>query len=199
MKLNLPLYKAELKDCSGITAVALVEYPAVESDFLTFKKEEEQKQQSFSADEEKHNIIGCVLRADFPIYRRSGDYEYYVVFQASTIEEMTKKMFMDASFAVNNTQHVADNDVSDKLETLGYFIKNTGMGIAPVGFDNVEDGSLFGIYHVKDDNLWKEIKEGKLNGFSVECIMNYVEDFSTEDSEEREILNMIEKIKNKLK
>ena len=79
MEKILPLYKAELRDdVNGITAVSLVKYPAVEKNFITFSKEEEQKKKiNFAVDEEKHNIMGCVLRANFPIYRRDGEYGYY--------------------------------------------------------------------------------------------------------------------------
>ena len=107
MEKILPLYKAKLMDdVDGITAVSLVKYPAIGKDFITFSKEEEQKKKiNFSVDEEKHNIMGCVLRANFPIYRRDGEYEYYVEFSKDTILEMTKKMFADKTYADNNEQH----------------------------------------------------------------------------------------------
>lgn len=201
MEKILPLYKAELRDdVDGITAVSLVKYPAVAKDFITFSKEEEQKKKiNFSVDEEKHNIMGCVLRANFPIYRRDGEYEYYVEFSKDTILEMTKKMFADKTYADNNEQHDGEKNISDELQTIGYFIKDTENGISPKGFDDVDDGSLFGIYHVTDEDLWDKIKEGKMNGFSVECEMVYVMDENEAvDVEEQEILNMIEKLKNKI-
>ena len=47
------------------------------------------------------------------------------------------------------------------------------MGISPKGFEDIEEGSLFAIYKVKNDALWKKIKEGEWNGFSMEGYYRY--------------------------
>lgn len=196
--MKLPLYKAKLAEgVAGVTAVSLVKYPAVESDFITFAAEG--KKIDFTSDEEKHNIIGCVLRADYPIYRRDGEYEYYVEFDTGTIEAIAKKMFKDQSYAVNNEQHDATKDISEKIETMGYFLKDTEKGIAPSGFDDVADGSLFAVYHIADEDVWQDIKDGKMKGFSVETILQYIEVEDTIDPEEEEILGLIEQLKSKIK
>ena len=64
--------------------MSLVEFPAVEDNFLKFADEQ---QMQFSVDEEQHIVFGVALRADFPIYRVSQSLgEFYVVFQPHTIK-----------------------------------------------------------------------------------------------------------------
>lgn len=194
---RLPLYRVEYTDGkdTGVLAVSLVDMPAVESDFIKFGKDDKVRRIDFS-DEERHRVIGCVLRADFPIYRRTDDgYEYNVVFPREAILQLSQKMFSTGSFGVNNAQHDKKQDISDKIEIAQMFIKDKERGINPVGFGDIEDGSLFAEYHIKDNDLWKEIKDGKINGFSVEIN----EKLTLVDNTEEEILDLLRKINEKIK
>lgn len=193
---RLPLYKVEVGD-GGVTAVSLVEYPAVESDFLLFEKDKKAKtdvaKRLMLSDEKKHRVLGCVLRADFPIYRRDDDdYEYNIVFSRESIEQLSRKMFKSGSFGVNNAQHTHSEDLSDKLELIQMFIKDSKKGIVPDGFGDIADGSLFAEYQVLDDGLWKDIEDGKMNGFSVECSIGVVR----VDRDEEFVLSAINRLRN---
>lgn len=198
---RLPLYRVEYTEGenTGVMAVSLVDMPAVESDFIKFGKDGEIRRIDFS-DEEKRRVIGCVLRADYPIYRRTDDgYEYNVIFPKDSILNLSQKMFATGSFAVNNAQHDSRNDISDKIEIAQMFIKDTAKGISPKGFKDIEDGSLFAEYHIKDDELWKEIKDGKINGFSVEINEKLVRVDEDEYRAENEVLELLNKINQKIK
>lgn len=188
---RLPLYRVEVGD-GGVTAVSLVEYPAVESDFLLLAKDDKRQKRLMLSDEKKHRVLGCVLRADFPIYRVEDDYEYNLVFSRESIEQLSRKMFKSGSFGVNNEQHTHSKDLSDKLELIQMFIKDSKKGIAPDGFDDIADGSLFAEYQVLDDGLWKDIEDGKMNGFSVECAINVVR----VDRDEEFVLSAIDRLRN---
>ena len=74
-------------DTTGLTAVSLVDYPAVEKDFLLFDKQK----LLFKADDDKQIISGIALLADTPIYRRNEHGEFYVVFEKDTIRKMVEK------------------------------------------------------------------------------------------------------------
>ena len=71
------------------------------------------------------------------------------------------------------------------------FIKDTEKGINPVGFEDVSDGSWFCAYKVNNEEVWKEIKEGKFNGFSVEVFCNLERTVEEEKDLIDEILNEI--------
>lgn len=196
---DLPIYKATLSSVEdGIYTVSLVDDPAVESNFLMFSK----NKLMFSIDDEEQRIItGCIMRCDFPIYRRDDSgYEYYIVFDKPTIELMAEKMLADATHNNINLEHNPDAYVQDVyLKEL--FFKDKSRGIVPKGFDDISDGSLFGTYKVLNDDVWSQIKEGTFKGFSIECYIDAVEvEMSKEDTELQlwsDILDMLKQIENK--
>lgn len=168
-KLNgLPVYRAELmSEDDGIVRVSLVDAPAVESRFQAFEKQE--RVQTYAvANEEKRIVRGVLMRADFPIYRREGDVEYYLVFRAEDIRKMAERFLFDNRQNRVNLMHEAGTEVPG-VHLLQLFIKDKAAGIAPAGFDEIEEGSLFGEYHVTNDEVWAKIKDGTYRGFSIEA------------------------------
>ena len=161
---KLPIYNAEIKDeRDGIIAISFVEEPAVESNFMLFGKQIP----LFFANEEKRNILGVIMRADFPIYRRDIDgNEFYVTYSADTIAKMAQKYFV--SGAVNTTSINHNGEMLDGVNLVQWYIKDTNKGIAPNGFDDVKDGSLFAEFHIENENLWTACKDGTFKGFSLE-------------------------------
>ena len=161
---KLPIYNAEIKDeRDGIIAISFVEEPAVESNFMLFGKQIP----LFFANEEKKNILGVIMRADFPIYRRDEDgNEFYITYSADTIAKMAQKYFV--SGAVNTTSINHNGEMLDGVSLVQWYIKDTNKGIAPNGFDDVKDGSLFAEFHIENENLWTACKDGTFKGFSLE-------------------------------
>lgn len=162
--INIPFYNIILNDEEGLTAMSLVYSPAVETNFLAFEKEKQEMK--FSINEDEHIVLGCALRADYPIYRYSQQIgEYYVVFSKEVIKKLYQKFFKDNLFNNLNLEH-------DKFTNGAYliqsFVKDSNKGISPVGFEDVAEGSWFCAYKVTDENVWQDIIQGKLNGFSVE-------------------------------
>ena len=150
----------------GIFCISLVEEPAVERNFMCFSKEK--KAVSFAiTGEEKHLITGVVMLANSPIYRREGDYEYYLTFSEETIRRMAEKMLSDKTFNNISLQH---NGIPvGGCNLVEVFIKDEKKGIAPNFIEDIPDGSLLATFHIEDEELWNEIKNGNmLNGFSLE-------------------------------
>lgn len=192
---ELPIYEALIIDeIDGITAVSLVDAPAVESDFLKFNKEKEKM--LFSIDnEEKRIVTGVVLRADFPIYRISNNgYEYYIVFSQDTIIKMTEKMLKQNTFNNINLNH-NDNRFIEGVTLRELFIKDTEKGISPKGFEDISNGSLFATYHIENNEVWEQIKQGTFNGFSIECYVN-IEEVKEEPKEINTIEELLDYINN---
>lgn len=165
--MNLPIYKIMIDfndEETGLTAVSLVDYPAVEKDFLLFDKQD----LLFTADDEKQIISGIALLADTPIYRRNERGEYYVVFEKDTIRQLVEKYSKQGLLNTVNLQHQSDTFVKDVYMIESYLIDRQ-RGICPVEFKDVPDGSWYVSYFVEDKELWNEIKNGDIfNGFSVE-------------------------------
>lgn len=170
---GLPVFNAEItSDKCRVIRVSLVDAPAVEADFIKYGKQSPVQTYKIT-DEEKQRVFGCVLRADFPIFRRDEDgTEYYVQFSAETIREFAQKYL--AENRANNVDLAHDSVEIEGAEMVQYFIKDTDKGIAPEGFDEVADGSLFAEYQITDADLWARIQSGEFNGFSVEIIHSLI-------------------------
>lgn len=150
----------------GMFVVSLVETPAIGSLFFPFEKD---KVNLSILDAPQHKVIGCVLRADYPILRIDGEGKYYnLVFDKETIYKLTEHFVK-----YNNTGNVSvlHNGVPiGGVELTQLFIKDKSKGIDPVGFDEVSDGSLFAEYKILNEEVWKGICNGVYRGFSIEGV-----------------------------
>ena len=181
----------------GMFSVSLVDYPAVETQFLCFN--EEKPKQLFFAKPEEHIITGVALRADLPIYRRRPDgSEYYVVFTKETIKKMIARYSKQGM--TNNVDLQHSGELVSGVYMVESFIINDERGIRPKEFSDIEDGSWIVSYYVEDESLWEHIKNGNdLNGFSISCMANLTEKFEKQeqDTPEDEINKLIDEILEK--
>ena len=165
---GIPVFNAIIdSESEGMTCISLVDEPAVESLFTAFDASKAVVRYSVENDE-KRLILGVIMRADFPIYRRDEKAgEFYVVYSAETIRQMAQKYLAEDRANLLNLMHQGDPDVQD-VEMVQWFIKDSAKGIAPEGFDDIKDGSLFAEFHVLNDDIWAAIKDGTYKGFSLE-------------------------------
>ena len=189
---GLPLYEDMITDegC-GMLRISLVDLPAVESDFQKFGK----RVRVIMESEEKRLILGVVMRANFPIYRVDARGEYYTRFSAETIRQMAEKYLEENRQNRVNLMHCGEEVRGVNMVQL--FIKDSSKGIAPEGFEDIEDGSLFAEFHIADDDIWSWIKEGILKGFSLEGIFNMEETNHEEDMEMKKWKRVLAKIVTK--
>ena len=170
---GIPVYNALVDDeGTGMLRVSLVDDPAIMTNFLAFDKD--RKTITYRvADEERRLVFGVLMRADFPIYRNDPRFgEFYIVYTADTIRKMAEKYM--AEDRQNNVDTMHDRDDRDGITLVQYFLKDTARGIAPEGFDEVADGSLFAEYHIENDEVWAKIKDGSYRGFSIEIVNDLV-------------------------
>lgn len=169
---GIPVYDAIISDQeTGMFKISLVDDPAVMSLFQAFDANKKPMLYAIQ-DEEKRLVRGCIMRADFPIYRRDNSLgEYYVIYKADTIREMAEKYLLEGRQNDINIMHQDGSDV-DGVQMVQYFIK--GDGIQVDGFDDCADGSLFGEFHVVNDDVWAEIKAGTYKGFSLEGVFDLI-------------------------
>lgn len=170
--MNLPVYKLVIDEQSEdlqVDAVALVDKPAIERNFLAFNQ-----QQSFSIQSEEERIItGPAMLADTPIYRNDDRGEYYVVFDAPTIKQIAQKYFAKGFQNNVNLQHDKGQTVSG-VTVFESWIVDSKRGVAPMkGFENVPGGSWFISMKVNDEETWNKVKAGEIKGFSVEGVFEY--------------------------
>lgn len=166
---NIPTLRATFDPTNpleGMFVVSLVECPAIGSLFFPFGEE---KINLSILDAPQRKVIGCVLRADYPILRIDGEGKYYnIVFDKETIYKLTQHFVK-----YNNTGNVSvlhNGKPVGGVELTQLFIKDKSKGIDPVGFDEVSDGSLFAEYKILNEEVWKGICNGVYRGFSIEGV-----------------------------
>ena len=181
--MNKDIYYIDIndEDETGLDAISLVQHPAVEVDFLCFNEDTEKI--DFSADEDKHILTAVALRADHPIYRRNGDYEYWVVFTKDVIRKLVTKYAKNNLFNSVNIEH---NDYSfvKSAYMIESYIVDKARGIVPSEFKDIEDGSWVVSYYIDDESLWDVVKNtDALNGLSVQGLFKLVEkqDFTSHE------------------
>jgi hypothetical protein len=170
----LPVFKCIINPAEDspleVQAVALVDQPAIERNFLAFKQ---QKPFFFAINEERQIISGPAMLANTPIYRKDADMgEYLVTFDKPTIQHIVEKFFSKGLMNAFNLMHQASAPVGGTC-IFESFITDKTRGIQPMkGFDDVPDGSWFISAKVNNAGVWAKIKSGELKGFSVEGLFN---------------------------
>ena len=179
---GIPVYDAIISDEeTGMFRISLVDDPAVMSNFQAFDAHKKPMMYAIQ-DEEKRLVRGCIMRSDFPIYRRDEKMgEYYVIYKAEEIRKMAEKYLLEGRQNDVNLMHEEGSDV-DGVQMVQYFIK--GDGIQVDGFDDCADGSLFGEFHVVNDDIWAEIKAGTYKGFSLEGVFDLVPEQNKDEIQE---------------
>ncbi len=151
-------------DETGVDAIAFVDHPAIEREWIAFKKHTPK----FAVQsEEKRIVSGPLMVANLPIYRRDENFgEYYVKFDAETIERIVQRFFKNKMTSNVNEDHTTDIEGVYMFES---FIIDERKR-TPEGFDKLPDGSWFGSFKVDNDEVWAKVKDGTFKGFSIEGI-----------------------------
>ena len=82
----------ETDEYSGIDAISVVEYPAIEENFVALNNKKEYKFKS--VDDEKKLLVGALLVPNKMIYRKDGDEEYYIHFSKDTVRKASQLYLM---------------------------------------------------------------------------------------------------------
>lgn len=172
---NLLIYDVVFDEESlGITAVSLVDRPAIECDFMKFKEDEQQMKVFLN--EEKREIIGPALIPDKLIYRTYKGQEFFIRFSREVIEDLAFQYFqngwLDNVTIMHEEGETPFSCLVDGIECNHCWIETEDYSKAKeYGFDLPLGTWMLG-FHVSDDNIWNQIKQSKLRGFSIEAFLN---------------------------
>ena len=164
--MELPIYQITLKDEEhGVDKISLVTAPAIEENWLAFNEAET----NFKfANEEEQKLIGALLVPDKKIYRNDPELgEFYVVFSAETIEEISLRYNKNGYATKFNTEHTTD--VSDVVLTENWIVTDTNYDKSKAYGLDYPVGSWVGLAKIESEELWNEVK-ANLKGFSVELL-----------------------------
>ena len=189
---GIPVFNAIISDDdTGMFKISLVDEPAVMSNFLAFDKARKPLMYAI-ANEEKRIVRGVVMRADFPIYRYDESFgEYYIIYKTDTIRQMAEKYLLESRQNDVNLMHEDNSDV-DGVQMVQYFIKDTDAGVNPTGFEEIADGSLFAEFHIVNDEVWEQVKDGTFKGYSLEGVFDLVP-----EQDEKKVESIVDSLEGK--
>lgn len=171
---------------SDVYAISLVDEPAIESDFIFLKKENEK--QVFLQKDDKHLIVGAVLIPDKPIYRNNGKEEYFLQFSSQTIEKLAYEYLMNGRMYNVTTDH---QDIADDICLVESWIKTSDNDKSVDYGIDVPIGSWLVAMKVENEDVWSRIKSGELRGYSVESFVNL-----DEINLQKQYINMQDEVKD---
>ena len=147
--------------------IALVDEPAIESDWQKFEKYQQFKIQ----DEEKRIVSGYAMIADkkIPRWDEQSNKGFLVVFDKQSIWDIALKFFKNNLNNQTNEMHQT-NQFAQGVWVFESMILDQSRGIkAPEGFKQEADGSWFISMKVDNPEVWEKVKSGQYKGFSIEC------------------------------
>jgi len=159
----LELIIDEEAEMYGIDAISLVEQPAIESDWVALKN---QQLQFKTQDEEKRLIMGAALIPDKPIYRKTGEEEYYVYFSKKTVRRAMELYFKNGNQANATLEH--EHKINGLHLVESWIVEGEQDKSRIYGLE-VPVGTWVVSMKVENDAIWEKfIKEGAVKGFSIE-------------------------------
>lgn len=186
--MNLPIFEMVINPDQEseveVAAVAFVDKPAIEKNFLAFDKP-----LLFAVTPEKRMVTGPAMIADQLIYRKDENGEYNVFFSKETIEQIALKFFKKDYQKNLNLFHDPTLPV-EGVTIFESFITDSSMGkMPPKGFEDCPDGTWFITAKVENDDVWNKIKTGEVKGFSVEGVFSYSRKGQSMEEQVYEILS----------
>ena len=135
--------------------------------------------------EEKRIVLGPAMIPDQKIFRKDNlGNPYYVFFTAQTIRMISEK-YMKNQYTRNNDLMHDGKAVRDVYVIESWIKEDENDKSVKYGFGDVPVGSWMLSMKIaktpKGDEVWNQVKEGKLNGFSVSGFFEEVQAFSKEE------------------
>ena len=177
----------KIDDFNAVTAVSIVEFPAIEEDFQFFSNNENYV---FSKiDEFKRIITGPALIPDLLIPRidkKTGE-KYQVFFSKETIEKIMEKFLIEKRNDNVTLQH-KENVSNISLIECWTILDSEKDKSAVLGF-SLPIGTLMTSYKVNNDEVWNKIINKEVKGFSIEG--SFIHEQINLEIEKEEIVNIL--------
>jgi len=151
------------QDAIGIEAISVVEYPAIEEDFIALKGQEIKLAE---VDTEKRILMGAALIPNKPIYRRNDDHEYYIYFSKNTVRKASELFFINGN--QNNSTYEHQMPLTGLSVVESWIVESEKDKSRHYGLE-VPVGTWMVSMKVLNDDIWNNyVKTGKVKGFSIE-------------------------------
>jgi hypothetical protein len=179
----------ETEKLSGVDAVSIVEFPAIESNFISLNEQ----LVLAKVDTEKKILMGAALIPNKNIYRRNGEDEYYIFFSDETVRKASELFLMNSN--QNNATLEHDKKLKDLSVVESWIVEDAEMDKSKKYGLNAPVGTWMVSMKVNNEQIWNDfVKTGKVKGFSIEGYFADKLEMSLEDAKEQELIEKIKKI-----
>ena len=151
--------------------------------------------QKFQTDDEKKMVVGPAMIPDLKIFRRDmfGN-PYYVYFSAETIKMIAEK-YMRNKYIDNNDENHNGKAVSDVYVVESWIKEDKEDKSNKYGYRDLPVGTWFVSMKVRNDEVWKKVKNGELKGFSVSGFFEEIADFAREQMFLQQVADILRNVK----
>lgn len=175
---------------TGIHAVSVVHSPAIEENFIALAKHELELKE---VDTEKKILMGAALVPNKQILRADKDGKgYYIYFSEDTIKKASEL------FLMRSNQNNATLEHKEKLNGMSvvesWVIDNPEMDKSKEYGFSLPKGTWMISMKVNNEGIWKDVKAGKVKGFSIEGYFADKYEVSQEKNEREEIINKLKEL-----
>jgi hypothetical protein len=175
---------------TGIHAVSVVHSPAIEENFIALSKHEIELKE---VDAEKKILMGAALVPNKQILRADKDGNgYYIYFSEDTIKKASEL------FLMRSNQNNATLEHKEKLNGMSvvesWVIDNPEMDKSKEYGFSLPKGTWMIAMKVNNEDIWKDVKAGKVKGFSIEGYFADKYEMSQEKNEKQEIINQLKQL-----
>ena len=179
----------ENEQLSGVDAVSIVEFPAIESNFVSLN----QQLALAKVDDEKRILMGAALIPNKHIYRRNGNDEYYIFFSDETVRKASELFLMNSN--QNNATLEHQKELKDLSIVESWIVEDAEMDKSKKYGLDAPVGSWVVSMKVNNDTIWNDfVKTGKVKGFSIEGYFADKLEMSLQNEKELELINKIKDI-----
>jgi hypothetical protein len=173
----------------GVDAVSIVEFPAIEENFVALNE----NLTLAKVDAEKHILMGAALIPNKNIYRRNGEDEYYIFFSDDTVRKASELFLMNSN--QNNTTLEHDKKLKDLSVVESWIVEDIEMDKSKKYGLNVPIGTWMVSMKVNNEQIWNDfVKTGKVKGFSIEGYFSDKLEMSLQAKIENELILKIKSI-----
>ena len=187
------------EDAIGVEAISLVEHPAIEEDFIALKN---QKTEFKTIDKDKRIVVGLALIPNKPIYRKSGDNEYYVFFSRNTVRKSAELYLKNHNSNNATLEHEIKVEGVSVVES--WIVEDVEKDKTALYGLNAVEGAWAVVMRINNEKVWQDVKKGIYKGLSIEGYFadkmerpkEKIADFKEPIKEEVEAQELLSKIKN---
>lgn len=157
----------EQHESLAIDAVSLVEFPAIESEWIFLSKETKNNLSLAKVDEHKRLIVGAALIPNKQIYRRDENgKEFYVFFSEATVKRASELYLMNNNQSSATLEHT--DTIHDVTTVESWIVEDTAHDKSNIYGLNLPKGSWVLSMKVENNEVWQDILAKKVKGFSIE-------------------------------